>query len=266
VSDRLAEEIRYYLDVTKHLPKTDFNTLFLQEPHYNYLGVKVFERSRYYSYNNLNTCRRYFYNEIISGQGEEISNIRLGDTRHLAMTNLILSGGSPVVCRELAGHSNIEISSHYYTNISNLVECLTLERFRKAKNSEALISGKSKYSTARPQDACKVDGGLCTSSAFKDGRIDDCLKVVCRDGHIGDCRRCVHYLPDNQGVMFDFQDDKIAKERLDADSRYLISMIELVRKGLGHSEDIKAALLRLQHSGDHYGKRLWQKHLKEGAV
>jgi len=43
--------------------------------------------------------------------GREDYPVNLGDTRHLAMISLILSGGSPVVCRELAGHESIDISA-----------------------------------------------------------------------------------------------------------------------------------------------------------
>jgi hypothetical protein len=166
----------------------------------------------------------------------------------------------------LAGHANIDISSHYYANISNLVECLTLERFRKTnktKSTGAMLGGSSKYSLSIPSVTRKVGGGLCTSEVYNTGSVEDCLKISGRDGHIGDCRRCVWYLPDNPGVMLEFNNDKAAREQLGADSRYLIRMIELVRKGLGNEEDISAALLRIQHSGNHYSKCLWEKYTKE---
>ena len=265
ISAQLAEGLRQYIDATETMRKTELNTLFLQEPHFNYYSGKIPWGNRYYSMNALNTCRRYFFNEVVGTLGEEISEIRLGDTRHLAMANLILSGGSPVICRELAGHSNIGISSHYYSNISNLVECLTLERFRKSKSTEAMVNGSTKYFTCRPKDACRVGEGLCISTAFKDGQIDDCLKIVDGNGHIGDCRRCVHYIPDNPGIMIGLNNDKAAKDQVNADCRYLIRMVELVRKGLGYAEDIGAALLRLQHSSDYYGKCLWEKYSKEEA-
>ena len=263
ISLQLAEELRQYIEATETMQQTDLNTLFLQEPHFNYFSVKIPSENRYYSINSLNTCRRYFYNEVVYTQGEDISEIRLGDTRHLAMANLILSGGSPVICRELAGHSDIGISSHYYSNISNLVECLTVDRFRKSKNAEAMINGSAKYPTSRPQDARRVGEGLCVSIPFKGGQIDDCLKVVDSNGRIGDCRRCEHYIPDSPGAMFELNNDEAAKEQVNADSRYLIRMIELVRKGLGYTEDIMGALLRLQHSSDYYGKCLWKKYSTE---
>ena len=52
---------------------------------------------------------------------------------------------------------------------------------------------------------------------------------------------------------------------MDADSKYLIRMVELARKGLGYTEDIGAALLRLQRSGNHYGNCLWEQFAREGT-
>jgi hypothetical protein len=64
-------------------------------------------------------------------------------------------------------------------------------------------------------------------------------------------------------ALLEFYDEKVGKEQVDADSRHLIRMIELVRKGLGHEEDIGSALIRLQRSGRHYGKCLWEKYSTE---
>jgi hypothetical protein len=98
---------------------------------------------------------------------------------------------------------------------------------------------------------------------MRDENINDCLKVLDGDGHIGECRCCEHYHPDNQGIRLEFYDEKAGKDRVNADSLHLIRMIELVRKGLGHEEDIGSALLRLQRSGKHYGKCLWEKYSTE---
>jgi hypothetical protein len=90
------------------------------------------------------------------------------------------------------------------------------------------------------------------------GGIADCLKSA--GEHIGDCSRCIFYFPDDPGIRLGFLDAAKGKKRVDADSQYLIRMIELVRKGLGHEEDIGAALLRLQRSSHHYGRCLFEKY------
>jgi len=260
IHDALASELRSYLESTSNMPGTALGTLFLQAPHYNYINMSPGSRGRYYSYACMNTCLRYFYQDVIDAGGKDVARIHLGDTRHIAMTSLIISGGSPVICRELAGHSDIDVSSHYYSNISNLVECVTLERWRKAKGGNASFTGAAKYPVSVPTNMCRVNGGYCDAPSVKAGRIDECLKILDGHGHIGECTRCGHYLPDKQGVRLEFYDENAGKRQVDADSRYLIQMIEFVRKGIGHTEDIGSALLRLQRSSNHYGKCLWEKY------
>ena len=118
IAESLAAEIQKYIEATKRMRQTEIKTLFLQAPHYSYIGRKIHSNNRYYTYNNLTVCRNCFFQEVVNGRMEDISEIRFGDTRHLAMANLILAGGSPVICRELAGHSDIGISSHYYSNVN----------------------------------------------------------------------------------------------------------------------------------------------------
>lgn len=201
-----------------------------------------------------------FYENVIVPSGIEISAIKLGDTRHLAMVNLIISGGSPVICRELAGHADIDISSHYYTNISNLIECVTVERLRKHRGgADSTVTGNpNKYFLSKPAESWRVADGFCGSGHFQNNSISDCLKAVGAGGRIGECAVCPHYWPDAQGLRF-VVSEAAAKSAVDADSRYLMQAVELVRKGLGYPEDITAALLRLQHSGNRYAMSIQER-------
>lgn len=230
IHDALADEVRSYLSATAKMRNTSIGTLFLQTPHYHYFHSAPRPQGGYYSYACMNTCLRYFYREVIEPGDSDIARIHLGDTRHLAMISLIISGGSPVICRELAGHSDIEISAHYYSNISNLVECATLERYRKAKDGAADLTGTPKYPVSTPNAMRRVGDGYCDAPSVQNGGIDECLKVSGKRGYIGDCACCGHYWPDEQGVRLKFYDEKDGKQQVDADSRYLIQMIELVRK------------------------------------
>jgi len=263
--DSLADELRSYLEATENMRRTKIDTLFLHQPHFNYMGISRKPSSTYYSYACLNTCLRYFYSEAIDGR-YDVTRIHLGDTRHIAMASLIISGGSPVICRDLAGHSDIDISSHYFSNISNLVECVTLERYRKTKASGADISGAPKYPITLQDVRSRVTDGWCGAPAVAAGDIGECLKAAGDHGQIGDCAHCGHYWPDNPGVRVAFFDEKAGRQRVDADAQYLMRMIELVRKGLGHEEDIGSALLRLQRSSNHYGNCLWERCSREGGM
>ena len=261
LSANLAQETYAYIDATKDIAKTELDTLFVTRPHYNYRGINaVAWGRRYYTYSNLSMCMQYFMRDVIGGYDKGIGPIRLGDTRHIAMVNLIISGGSPVICRELAGHADIAISSHYYSNISNLVECATIKRLRKAKGgADADIIGEHKYTLSKTKYKYRVNGGYCDSAMFGGRNASDCLHAVGVNGELGYCAACAHYLPDIQGPQLELSDDKAAKAAVDADSRYLMQMVELVRKGLGHQEDIRTALLRLQHSANIYSAKLQEK-------
>lgn len=138
----LGYEIQRYLKMTEYNTNNDLNTLFRTEYHYAKFGQKKHSNSRYYTYPNLSCCLRIFYEEVIGGRmhyriirGEERSDyilkdtdieyIYLGDTRHIAMINIIAQGGTPTMAMLLAGHSSIDISSHYYANLHSMIECRT---------------------------------------------------------------------------------------------------------------------------------------------
>ena len=263
IPDSLTGELRAYLKATENMRRTEIGTLFSQQPHFNYMGISHKPSSKYYSYACLTTCLRYFYSEAIEDRHADVARVRLGDTRHIAMANLIISGGSPVICRDLAGHADIDIGSHYFSNISNLVECVTLARYRKAKGGGADISGEPKYPLTLPEVRSRVSGGWCGAPAVAVGDITECMKIAGDHGQIGDCAHCGHYWPDDPGVRVAFFDTKAGRQHLDADAQYLMRMIELVRKGLGYEEDIGSALLRLQRSSNHYGNCLWEKYERE---
>ena len=248
VSERIATEIRWYLHETEQMRDTDLGTLLLLEPHYAGLGKQAQARNRYYSYDDLSETLRCFFDEDAAGQNAGIKSIRLGDTRHLAMISLIISGGSPVICRELAGHADINISSSYYANISTFVECISVERFRRAMGGTARFNGANHYPTAIPAGTRRVSGGGCDAMQVENGDVRECVKAISDDGRIGDCESCRHFWPDTPGVRPQFRDAGANKKLVDADSQHLIRMIELVRRGLGCQEDVGAAILRLQHS------------------
>ena len=96
--------------------------------------------------------------------------------------------------------------------------------------------------------------------SVKSGDVGECLKVMDGNGRIGECTCCGHYYPDIQGLRMELVNADKGKEQVDSDSKHLIRMIELVRKGIGYSEDIGSAILRLQRSCDRYGKCLWEKY------
>jgi hypothetical protein len=90
--------------------------------------------------------------------------------------------------------------------------------------------------------------------AVQNGDVAECLKVISGDGYIGECTCCHHFWPDEPGMRLRFFDKERGKQRVDADSEFLMSMVEVVRRGYGYTEDIGSAILRLQSSCDNYFK------------
>jgi hypothetical protein len=266
VSDRLAEEIRWYLRNTAEMRCTDLDTLLLLEPRNKRLVAKEPKQNRYFSYDDLWDTLRCFCEEADLGENTGFGTIRLGDTRHLAMINLIISGGSPVICRELAGHTDINISSHYYANISSFVECVTLDRFRRSMGGAAEFNGENRYPISMPANVRRVTGGSCDALSIDSGDVGECLKAISGDGRIGDCDSCRHFWPDAHGIRLRFRDSNINKKLVDMDSQHLIRMIDLARRGIGCQEDIGAALLRLQHSCHRLSDSLAEKYTREGVL
>jgi hypothetical protein len=261
ITPALAVEINSYIALTENMPGTKLDTLLLLEPHYARLRMSAAERSRYYTYSNMRTCLSMFLLENAAPDDLELGKINLGDTRHLAMISLIISGGSPTICKELAGHADIAVSSHYYSNISTLVERVTFSRFGKSEAGGAEFAGAASYPLTRPAEMVRLANGWCDSEPLKSGEVTDCMKVVDGRGRIGECSICGHYWPDVQGMRLRFFDEDAGKQRVDLDSAFLLRMIEAVRKGTGYDEDVTAAVLRLQHICDHYSDCLTMKYL-----
>ena len=255
IPDAMAHEITWYMDATAHMEPAPLSTLFVLEPHYAYFARKPYGRNcGYYSYRNLSTCLRRFQ-ETVMGVDEE-SKIFLGDTRHLAMIGLILSGGSPLICKELAGHEDINISSHYYSNISRFIKCATYEAHLKSRTQSAeLVERKPTSLTAHAQRV-PVSDGFCSSEIYAYGEIYDCAKSINARGEIGDCSHCPYFIDGESGVRFLYANPMERKAQVDWDSQYLLQTLEAVRRGIGMPEDIQSALLRLQQSSIWYGRSL----------
>jgi hypothetical protein len=250
----MANEIMEYQEATESMSLSALGTLFAQEAHYAKFGRTPIDSSIYYTYINLSTCLRIFQNEVMGIPGDGENRIRLGDTRHLAMIGLIISGGSPTICKELAGHERVNISANYYSNISRFVECATYEICRKNKGTTVKMHEHRHLNVSA--GAVKISGGYCDSPLYQKGKIDDCIRYMGSDGEIGYCPECPHFIDGKNRMNIVFADPAERKKQVDDDSRYLIQVLETVRKGVGCSEDIQSALLRVQHSSSWYSRCL----------
>lgn len=242
----LADEIQTYITNTSQMQLSEIDTLFVPKQN---------KTAKLYSYLSLKTCLEKFQ---IEKMGLEISNdeyIKLGDTRHLAMISLIISGGSPTICKELAGHEDINISSHYYANISRFIECSTYA-FARKKNAHHVEMREHRI--AKSIDTVPVGGGRCDSVVYASGSISECLRYMGNGGEIGECVSCPHFIDGKTGRYLAFWDADEKRKQVDEDCKYLMGVLETVRKGVGLDEEIKSALLKLQSSSARYSHCLYR--------
>lgn len=270
ITPEIAHQIEEYIRLTSEYEDNEINTLFVTEPHYRKWDRKKLEKSRFYTMQNLYTCLRYFYKEVIEDmynlkvvnktehiEAGEIGKINIGDTRHLALINLMAEGGTPSLAMEMAGHENIDMATHYYSNITNLIECRTYTQYRK------VFGGKVQYQIApvaffptRQKGETLVDGNLCYSKEFEKGSITDCLKACGNNGEIGYCPSCQYYR--KRGESY-YSSDEIYKKKIEEDCKQLAEAVALVRQGKGYKEDIGEAMLRLKSSSLSYSNYLKEK-------
>lgn len=248
IPEWLASEILHYQGLSMGENEPDRKTLLKPSAH---------GQSWYMTYGQLSHRLQKFLSKAV---GSPDLKILLGDTRHLAMISLILSGGSPVICKELAGHEDIDISSNYYANLSSVIES-TVYECCCSDGQGAVIDGGLSFPLSLPSDKVRIQDGWCGFTAAAHGDVSQCKKNYGRYGRIGDCISCAHFYPDKKGLRMKIVNER--KEAVDSSSEFLIRMIELVRRGNGMEEDISAALARLQNDGRKYAEALRRKYQEE---
>lgn len=277
IPDYLGKEIEKYIQATDKFECTDLNTLFVTDPHYKKWGQRKHSDSRFLTYTNMSTILQYFFsdivhdkygytviynNEAVDHEKKEIAFIHLGDARHLAFINLMQEGATPVAAMLLGGHTNIEMASHYYSNVTSFLECQTYRQYRK------LTAGNVEYKLSRveklpPAVEFKLlsDGGVCYSAEYRNGSIADCIKFSGPNGEIGYCPECRYY---RKGGHSYFSGDNIYKRHIKQDCTALFQAVQAVREGKGNEESIKEAILRLNSSKYAYKAYLEEKYIHEG--
>lgn len=249
IPETLAAEIQAYIEATSQMSVSEIDTLFVLGDR----GGKA--KMGFYPYLSLRACLKKFQKEKMRVDLSSDQCIHLGDTRHLAMISLIISGGSPTICKELAGHEDINISSHYYANISRFIECATYEFSRKQK---AHYVEMREHRLVKSANTVAVTGGRCDSEVYASGSIGDCLRHMGSSGELGECASCPHFIDDKTGRYLAFLNPDEKRKQVDEDCKYLMRVLETVRKGTGCDEDIQSALLRLQYSSTRYSQCLYR--------
>lgn len=276
----LAEDIQTYLDYTACYESTQLHTLFITDTHYRHWERKKSKANRYFTYVNMKCVLRYFYNDVISGKYHlkiiddrnlkhlnkgEIQMLHLGDTRHLALINIIADGGTPVLAMMLAGHDDINMASHYYSNITFLIECRTYAQYRKVLQGEVTytLSNTGNLPVNALSYISLCDGNRCYSEKYINRDYSDCRKVIGPKGEMGYCP-CCRYYRKNKAEDY-FKDDEVYKRNIMDDCKHLEKVISLARKMNGSSEDIMQTFLRIKSDAYDYEQFLKERSEKGGT-
>lgn len=242
----IGKEVEWYLDKTKDFPESVVNTLFITTPHYEKWERSVPIISRYYTYVNLSTCLAYFYNEVIIGKfgytviddkerafidRNEIQYIDLGDTRHIATFNAIFNGTGVVLAQTLAGHDNLEITAHYFSNINKVVRCMAYTEYQKiaSANTSYQISTLNPFTITNMKE---VEGGCCCSKKYSEGNYDDCLDARGPNFEVGYCKNCQYFRTAGQ----DRHDTSVLEQHISDDVNLLLEVIKRYKTGDSEGE------------------------------
>ncbi|MBQ3795902.1 MAG: site-specific integrase [Butyrivibrio sp.] len=248
IPEELYKEIQLYVKRTRKIRRDENITLLIP-------GKDA--QTWYLSYQQMNyRLHKFLRQELMMDE----TAVNLGDTRHLAMINLMLSGGSPVICRELAGHEDIDISSNYYSNLSTIVES-TVYEYCHSGDQRAVLDGKLFFPITLPEHKVRLSDGYCDYLPVERGDISECVKNFQGQMRLGECHDCRHFYPDRQGLRLSIRNER--KEAVDMSGEFLMQMIEAVRKGNGQTESIQAAMARLCKAGNDYAGVLFRQYMEE---
>ncbi len=278
VPDDIINETHWYIEATADDYTSDIDTLFSLGK--DKVKATTDRLNSHVTYGDLNILLKRFYCAVVSKKlhyeivdfsgvsvcelgDKQIEAITLGDTRHLAMVSIFLTTKNPEMCRELAGHDDINISSHYYTNMQNFIKAISFERIR---TQGSIYVPQSKSTGLTPLNRRPVNGGFCLSENLAKGDYTDCMRAVSTDGHLFDCSQCKYFVSTTQTALFEAKElsqnealDKDFKEAFD----FLIYTINQVRKHLGFEEDIQSAFLKMQAAAEQYKNKLVRQFVME---
>lgn len=164
---------------------------------------------------NLADNHKYDYSRFASGI-TEFSLMSAGDSRPIAMANLFYQDIGADICRQLADHTNINVSAGYYTNVSNTVLASSIMHLQRKLNHGYTENTQKKATELQTASLCSSP-----KHPLVTGDITDCVA----EGHIAECFGCRYYSPASGVLERELLE---RKKKLDTASR---KMIEGMAKG-----------------------------------
>ncbi|OAB41781.1 hypothetical protein [Paenibacillus antarcticus] len=215
VSNEIAAMILDYKKLVKGYKESNIDSLFVNEVYvnannklkdYGFFHTKHFSRlldvfycdviEKDYNYRVIPKDKlkeTNFVGEVYKLKVNEIVKISLGDSRHIAMQNMLLNGANILMAKEITGHENVDMIFHYSGNMKNLIRCKAYSLFELSKRKEIIlesVTGNGQDFILRGGELTKsveVDQGKCFSPLFTQGNMEDCYAVA------GICEICNYF-------------------------------------------------------------------------
>ena len=251
----LGQEIVTYISETEETYASDVDVLFCKKTQFVQSCVAK-PNDHHYTYINLSQCLQHFYTRVLEEKyglaviesvdqlGErEIQKINLGDTRHIAMVSLAVSGATPTICKELAGHDRIEISAHYFSNVKSFLDVLSYERFRADPAPDMTRVGLS------CDRSVPVGNGYCQYARIKAGDYTPCRNAVDSNGNIGTCKVCDFFLPTGK---YAYAMKNEAEAEMKETCVLLKQAVEQLHAGFGNADTLSCIIDQLKAKARQY--------------
>ena len=258
INQELYNYIQNYIKLTTNYTFSNVNTLFVTEPYTLKHKSMLSHKSMLFSYNDLNNVLTSFYNDIIvakcgysivnhpaSAEKHDIGMISLGDTRHLAMINLTQNNVPLAAAAILAGHSNIDITTHYASNVETILKSASMRKAFELESSNKQYSitpinqkSVSKISSAVPLQT----GGYCYSQKFQHQDFNDCLIASGPNNEIGYCAHCCYY---SRGSFIDRDKESLLLQNINDSAQEVKYALGIAKKCKNDPKAIGETLYRL---------------------
>jgi len=245
VTNEVASEISNYKHRIKNYGEAEIDSLFSDVMFvksrkkmgfdseckiYPHLRVQHFNLILDY-YFNLVVGNKYKYKilkksdtEMIDEHGEikgildnEIVKINLGDTRHIALQNLVLNGCDLLMAKEISGHRTIDNIFNYSGNMRRMVrsKAYSLHRWSMERDKSRLFSNDESSADIIPNDIGlgfrELDNGRCCSPLYVRDDITHCIYVD------GICDNCSYFENDKDNTIAEKEndfEDKVARMKI----------------------------------------------------
>ncbi len=189
--------------------------------------------------------RRYDFVRYASGI-KEFEIVSAGDSRPIALTNLMFQDAGEDICRQLADHESVQTTFGYYTNITETIRNSSIIQLQNRMESQEqdLYDELMKSATL----AVDLNRSVCTAEKReKDNEnFDDCI----RHKHVGNCIGCKYYIPTKK-EMDEYMDPlmQMTEEHAKMTVDYLNGVLSIKNNG---EKTLEEMLLQVQTDVSRY--------------